>query len=41
MGRRNKPWYRPDIGWWVTNIGRKQFRLAKGEDNKADHPAVP
>jgi len=36
MGRRNKPWYRPDIGWWVTNVGRKQFRLAKGKGNKAE-----
>lgn len=36
MGRPNKPWYRPDIGWWVANIGRKQCRLAKGEDNKAE-----
>lgn len=30
MGRRNKPWFRPDIGWWVTTIARKQFRLARG-----------
>jgi integrase len=36
MGRRNKPWFRPDIGWWVTTIARKQFRLAKGKDNKAE-----
>ena len=31
MGRRDKPWFRPDIGWWVTNVGGKQFRLAKGK----------
>ncbi len=36
MGRPNKPWFRPDVGWWVTNIGRKQFRLAQGKGNKAE-----
>lgn len=40
MGRRYKPWYRPDCGWWVTNIGRKQFRLAKGKDNQAEAERV-
>lgn len=34
MGRPNKPWFRPDIGWWVTTIGRKQYRLAKGKSKK-------
>ena len=36
MGRPNKPWYRPDIDWWVTNIGGKQFRIAKGKRNQAE-----
>ena len=36
MGRRAKPWFRPDIGWWVTNVGGKQHRLAKGKANKAE-----
>ena len=34
MGRPNKPWFRRDIGWWVTTIARKQYRLAKGKDKK-------
>ena len=38
MGRRNKPWFRKDIGWWVTNIGPKQVRLAKGK-SKGDRAA--
>ena len=36
MGRPNKPWFRPDVGWWVTNVGGKQHRLAKGKANKAE-----
>ena len=40
MGRPNKPWYRPDVGWWVTNIGGKQFRLAKGKQNQAEAKRV-
>ena len=31
MGRRNKPWFRQDVGWWVTNVRGKQIRLAKGK----------
>ena len=34
MGRPNKPWFRPDIGWWVTNIGGKQHRLAKAKTER-------
>lgn len=38
MGRRNKPWFRQDIGWWVTNVRGKQIRLAKAE-SKGDSKA--
>ena len=38
MGRRNKPWFRPDIGWWVTTIARKQYRLAKGKSKNDKKP---
>ncbi len=36
MGRPNKPRFRRDIDSWVTTIARKQYRLAKGKDNKAE-----
>ncbi len=38
MGRRAKPWFRPDIGWWVTNVGGKQHRLAKAKNKNAAKP---
>ena len=38
MARPNKPWFRKDIGWWVTNVGPKQVRLAKGT-SKSDRPS--
>jgi hypothetical protein len=38
MGRPNKPWFRPDVGWWMTNIGRKQHRLAKAKNENAAGP---
>ncbi len=38
MGRRNKPWLRPDIGCWVTTIGRKQIRLAKAKNKNETEP---
>jgi len=40
MARPNKPWYRADIDWWVTNVDGKQIRLAKGKDNKAEAERV-
>lgn len=42
MGRPNKPWFRPDIGLWVTTIARKQYRLANGKsenDKKSEAEA--
>ena len=38
MGRRAKPWFRPDIGWWVTNAGGKQHRLVKAKNENAAKP---
>lgn len=31
MGRRNKPWFHKEMGWWVTTIARKVYRLAPGK----------
>ena len=38
MGRRAKSWFRPDIGWWVTNVGGKQHRLAKAKNERGAKP---
>lgn len=36
MGRRNKKWFRRDIGWWMVTIDGRKIRLAKGEENEAE-----
>ncbi len=34
MPQTPRPWFRKQTGWWMTQVGGKQQKLAQGKENK-------